>query len=754
MTSNALESDQPEDDSLESKSIFSSSNDMNLCDTTSNLSSENLSPPSPLIATVKQELPMDSIDNATIGTDHNIVNLYNTIDDDPIGHLANSDFDITKYVNETDKYCRNPEIILPSGPGPGGKRLDLKNQRYVVDSDSDDSDEDHIDIETVSETNASLEQPDEGSSSDDEESTVKISIDPEKILKIKQEHPDLIDEEHTYMKNNNEKVSLVEDTILKTEIKNENNLISEETHKIDHIDLALPYNIIDTHIGVQSARLETRINNMIMDLDMKNANLDLDRKLDDVLDIDVQKIEESNNIKMKIPAIEAGDLNSLLEQFEASETTNKKSQENVLDEKVATTEDQRKDPAKSKQILESLPEELINRIKQSSKRKSIPVIPPIPTKKKSKSAIQASGVAITTSCETVQMDHDYCISVNSSKKDSGFSSCEEDDRSLLRNQPTVKTADGKLMVSLLKVNTIKKRKLNLEEYKQRRKGRSCSGSPARIEDENARRLQRMNIQLCAPSNMEVKTLVSIGVNTDQSWGRLQEIVRSCPVNFSPNSLITSLVEHLPQVKEIKVSGEHGEDKTIVYLDKNRVQVKTASKRTQTITHRRRSSSSSSSSSRSSRSRTRSPSPTSHKRRTSSEKMREVEERRVVYVGRIANSVTRECLRKRFQRFGVINNVSVHFRRTSDNFGFVTFKYKEDAYNAVEHGNEDPNLPQYDLSFGGRRIFCQTTYADLDNLRDDCAYMTGSKSNHENSFEELLRETQAKLLRNRRMNGKS
>ncbi|KAI4462105.1 peroxisome proliferator activated receptor gamma coactivator 1 pgc-1 -related [Holotrichia oblita] len=361
-------------------------------------------------------------------------------------------------------------------------------------------------------------------------------------------------------------------------------------------------------------------------------------------------------------------------------------------------------------------------------------------------------------CEiTVQMDHDYCISANSSKKDSGFSSCEEDERSLLRNQPTVKTADGKLMVSLLKVNTIKKRKLNLEEYKQRRQGRSCSGSPARIEDENARRLQRMNIQPCPPPNMEVRTLVSIGVNTDQSWGRLQEIVRGCPENFSPNSLITSLVEHLPEVKEIKIPGEHGEDKTIVYLDKNRVMVKTVNKKTQTVNHRRRSTSGSSNSSRSSRSRTRSPSPSSRRRRTSSEKMREVEERRVIYVGRISNSVTRECLRKRFQRFGPINNVSVHFRRTGDNYGFVTFKYKEDAYEAVEHGNEDPNLPQYDLSFGGRRIFCQTTYADLDNLRDDCQYSSGSSiksAGRDNSFEELLRETQAKLLRNKRLNSKS
>jgi hypothetical protein len=48
----------------------------------------------------------------------------------------------------------------------------------------------------------------------------------------------------------------------------------------------------------------------------------------------------------------------------------------------------------------------------------------------------------------------------------------------------------------------------------------------------------------------------------------------------------------------------------------------------------------------------------------------------------------------------------------DNYGFVTFAYKVDAYEAVEHGNDDPNLPKYDLSFGGRRAFCKEQYADL------------------------------------------
>lgn len=48
----------------------------------------------------------------------------------------------------------------------------------------------------------------------------------------------------------------------------------------------------------------------------------------------------------------------------------------------------------------------------------------------------------------------------------------------------------------------------------------------------------------------------------------------------------------------------------------------------------------------------------------------------------------------------------------DNYGFVTFAYKNDAYEAVEHGNDDSSQPRYDLCFGGRRAFCKVKYADL------------------------------------------
>ena len=50
----------------------------------------------------------------------------------------------------------------------------------------------------------------------------------------------------------------------------------------------------------------------------------------------------------------------------------------------------------------------------------------------------------------------------------------------------------------------------------------------------------------------------------------------------------------------------------------------------------------------------------------------------------------------------------------DNYGFVTFQSKSDAFSAIEHGNDDTSYPKVDLCFGGRRAFCKERYADLGN----------------------------------------
>jgi len=100
--------------------------------------------------------------------------------------------------------------------------------------------------------------------------------------------------------------------------------------------------------------------------------------------------------------------------------------------------------------------------------------------------------------------------------------------------------------------------------------------------------------------------------------------------------------------------------------------------------------------------------------SSQKQQRQVEERRVVYVGRIAEGTTRAEIRARFEVFGPIEEISVHFRDRGDNYGFVTFHNKKDAFSAIEHGNDDTSYPRVDLCFGGRRAFCKEKYADLDS----------------------------------------
>ncbi|XP_017759100.1 PREDICTED: NK-tumor recognition protein [Eufriesea mexicana] len=128
-----------------------------------------------------------------------------------------------------------------------------------------------------------------------------------------------------------------------------------------------------------------------------------------------------------------------------------------------------------------------------------------------------------------------------------------------------------------------------------------------------------------------------------------------------------------------------------------------------------------------------------------EKQRQVEERRVIYVGRLDEGITKADLRRRFETFGPVVDISIHFREHGDNYGFVTFAYKNDAYEAVEHGNDDPSLPRYDLCFGGRRAFCKVKYADLDGMASsslNSGHML--QDNEDNTFDLLLKEAKAKL----------
>lgn len=128
-----------------------------------------------------------------------------------------------------------------------------------------------------------------------------------------------------------------------------------------------------------------------------------------------------------------------------------------------------------------------------------------------------------------------------------------------------------------------------------------------------------------------------------------------------------------------------------------------------------------------------------------EKTQQINERRVIFVGKIPEGSTKTTLRQRFGRFGPIQEVSVHFRDNGDNYGFVTFMYKCDAYEALEHGNDNVNEPKFDLCFGGRRQFCRRQYADLDSQYSNFA---GTRQKVKDSsavdFDSLLNAAKQKL----------
>ncbi|MCJ8730734.1 hypothetical protein PDJAM_G00187850 [Pangasius djambal] len=129
------------------------------------------------------------------------------------------------------------------------------------------------------------------------------------------------------------------------------------------------------------------------------------------------------------------------------------------------------------------------------------------------------------------------------------------------------------------------------------------------------------------------------------------------------------------------------------------------------------------------------------------KEKAIEERRVVYIGRILGSMTRKELRERFSYFGEIEECTVHFREHGDNYGFVTYYDTKDAFNAIENGSKlrQPNELPFDLCFGGRRQFCRTSYADLDSNRDfDPAPVKGRVNALD--FDTLLKQAQRNLKR--------
>lgn len=133
----------------------------------------------------------------------------------------------------------------------------------------------------------------------------------------------------------------------------------------------------------------------------------------------------------------------------------------------------------------------------------------------------------------------------------------------------------------------------------------------------------------------------------------------------------------------------------------------------------------------------------------------VEERRIVFVGKLDKDISKSELKSQFLKFGSIIEVTVHSKENGNRYGFVTFERARDAFNAV---GAAASFPQYDVGFGGRRAFCRQRYADLDDI--EATYIEGayralhvgpSVLDDNIPFEQMLQEMKNKLSKKRKFN---
>ncbi|XP_026870853.2 peroxisome proliferator-activated receptor gamma coactivator 1-alpha isoform X6 [Electrophorus electricus] len=126
----------------------------------------------------------------------------------------------------------------------------------------------------------------------------------------------------------------------------------------------------------------------------------------------------------------------------------------------------------------------------------------------------------------------------------------------------------------------------------------------------------------------------------------------------------------------------------------------------------------------------------------------IEERRVLYVGRLRADSTRSELKSRFEVFGEIEECAVNLRPDGENFGFITYRYTCDAFAALENGHtlRRSNEPQFELCFGKQKQFCKSDYTDLDSHCDDFDPASTKSKYDSMDFDSLLREAQCSLRR--------
>ncbi|XP_066487994.1 peroxisome proliferator-activated receptor gamma coactivator 1-alpha isoform X2 [Tiliqua scincoides] len=131
-----------------------------------------------------------------------------------------------------------------------------------------------------------------------------------------------------------------------------------------------------------------------------------------------------------------------------------------------------------------------------------------------------------------------------------------------------------------------------------------------------------------------------------------------------------------------------------------------------------------------------------------QRQKAIEERRVIYVGKIGPDTTQTELQDRFEVFGEIEECTVNLQDDGDSYGFITFRYTCDAFAALENGYtlRRSNEPDFELYFCGHKQFCKSNYADLDSNSDDFDPASTKSKYDSMDFDSLLKEAQRSLRR--------
>ncbi|XP_048399448.1 peroxisome proliferator-activated receptor gamma coactivator 1-alpha-like isoform X3 [Stegostoma tigrinum] len=130
------------------------------------------------------------------------------------------------------------------------------------------------------------------------------------------------------------------------------------------------------------------------------------------------------------------------------------------------------------------------------------------------------------------------------------------------------------------------------------------------------------------------------------------------------------------------------------------------------------------------------------------KNKAMDECRIIYVGKLACNITQAELKHRFEVFGEIEECRLLGQDRGDMYGYIAYRYSEDAAFALKNGHnlQKQNEPALQLCYGGLRRFRKASYTDLDTSAEDLEPAPIKSKYDTMDFDSLLKEAQKSLTR--------